>query len=399
MHWLQQSKVPRLFADDGAEQKFRQGLEAVGAGSATNVRTVAFDGIDPGRIGEALGCMRAGIPVLLASRSWGTWTWREVERLAEVAVDPGSVLIRTGGSSGQAKFAIHTLESLEAAALQLCKRLGGGPVSSVVELPLQHVSGWMPILRALVSGGRLGLPGQSNDLPGTVCRSVVPTTLFRAFGDEGRLAELRAANRVFAGAAPFSDDLLARARREKIRLSPVYGMTETAAMVALQDPEEFLDGAGLSLRPFGVNEVQVEETGEIRIRTPQLFSGYWGREAVSKEGGWWRTGDLGERDGGAFRPLGRMGRFVDSGGETVSLERVEEAVRTIGGIEDFWLGTLPDEEWGARLVLFLVSRHECDWRKELKSRLDPGEVPAEIRVVEKLPRTAAGKIDPDRLFG
>ncbi len=405
MHLRAHLEENRLFADDEAERNFRCGLEAAkarcrSAEGPMAVRPVVFDGIDPWQVGEALASLLTGEPVLLASRKWGSWTWSEVERLSAIPLEPGSVVIRTGGSTGEAKFAVHTWESLHFAAVQIWKRIRERPLSAVLDLPLHHVSGWMPVLRALVSGGRLFLAVERRDPCRLLCRSVVPTTLHRALRDKDRLAALKATDLVFAGAAPFGEALLDRARREEIRLMLVYGMTETAGMIGLQSLEDFWREGPPVMHPIGINAVAVADDGEIWVRSLQLFSGYWGRGPVVTEKGWWRTGDLGEwGEEGGFRPIGRKGRFVESGGETISMERVERVISRLPGVEDFWLGAVPDAEWGTRLILYLVSGRQADWKSELKQCLDPGEVPGEVRVVERIPRTVSGKVDPDRLFG
>jgi len=393
----------RLFASDAAEHAFRAGLsdeaDKTASEDAISIRSVTFDGIDPVAVGRALASLRTGAPLLLASKSWGSWTWSRVRKLERLGLAPGSIVIRTGGSTGEAKFAVHTWETLATASAQLQSHLGDKPLSAVIDLPFHHVSGWMTVMRALCSGGLLSLPGENFELPGLLCRSVVPTTLFRALEDRRKLKALQRADLVFGGGAAFDKGLLDQARAGRIRLRLVYGMTETAAMIALQDGENFAKGEPPSLRPIGTNAVRVDDQGEILVRSPQLCQGYWGSEALADADGWWRTGDIGEETAeGGFRPSGRKGRYLTSGGETVSLERVEKIVAELEGVEDFWLGTMPDGEWGKRLVLFLVSRRPADWREELKRRLDPGEVPAEVRLVPRIPRGAAGKVDPDLLF-
>lgn len=115
---------------------------------------------------------------------------------------------------------------------------------------------------------------------------------------------------------------------------------------------------------------------------------------------WWATGDLGEEVApGEIRPIGRIGRQVATGGETVSLEKIERAAAGLAGVRDAWDCAVPDAEWGNRILLFLAADRERDWRGKLKERLDPPEVPAEVRMVETVPRSDLGKVDPDRLFG
>lgn len=396
-----------LFGEPEAEEEFRRGLgEGLRDGSAESRGNepveIVFGERAPEAIGRVLASLWTRRPVLLASPDWGEWSWGAVRRHAPQGVAPGSVLVRTGGSSGEPKFAVHDWSTLEAAARQLWEHLGREPLSASLELPLYHVSGWMPVLRAAVSGGRLAArPGRTflERLPGTKTASVVPTTLFRGLRNDDKLAEWEAADRIFAGGAPFSEGLLAEARRRRLPLSPAYGLTETAAMVALQDPDEFLGGGEVEWKTFGENRFHLAADGRLLVRSPQLFRGYWGGDPVER-GAWWETGDHAvPGPNGGFRPTGRIGRFVSSGGETVSLDKVEAAVRRLEGVEDAWAGAWADLEWGQRVILAVVAAEDRDWREELRGVLDPHELPALVRHVREIPRTAAGKVDPDRLFG
>ncbi|MFP4351585.1 MAG: AMP-binding protein [Puniceicoccaceae bacterium] len=394
-----------LFADPKEEEVFRRSLRKwirADGGAVSSVRVVVFDGPAPVRAGEVLAAVWSRRPVLLASAGWGRWTWDAFRRAIETGgLPPGTVLFRTGGSSGEPKFALHDWETLETAARSLRSRLGGRPLSSGLDLPLHHVGGWMPVIRAAVSGGRVAAADRSapGALPGLRVASVVPTTLYRILSDEDRTERLRAgADLILAGGAAFPDDLLAAARSRGLPLSLVYGMTETAGLVAMQEPADFLSGEPPSVRPFGANRIRIVGGNEIRIESPQLFRGYLG--GPRRTGGGWRTGDAGrEAGGGRFVVEGRLGRFASTGGETVSLGRIEEAARSLPEVGDAWAAAVPDPEWGSRILLFVASRARRDWRRELRARLDPPEIPAEIRTVPEIPRSGAGKVDPDRLFG
>lgn len=405
MSLKEQLESEPLFADAQAEEVFRRSLRRSirgDGGEVSSVREVVFDGPDPARIGEVLASVWSRRPVLLASGGWGRWTWDAFRRaLGTGGLPPGTILFRTGGSSGEPKFAVHDWKTLESAALSLRHRLGDRPLSAPLDLPLHHVSGWMPVIRAAVSGGRIAAEDRSDlrDLPGLRVASVVPTTLYRSLAAGGRAERLRAeADLILAGGAAFADDLLAAARSRGLPLSLVYGMTETAGLIAMQESADFLAGEPPSVRPFGGNRIRIVEGNEIRIDSPQLFRGYLGRARRTGDG--WRTGDVGRADGrGNFIVEGRLGRFASTGGETVSLGRIEEAAGSLPEVTDAWAVATPDPEWGSRIILFLASRASRDWRRELRGRLDPPEIPADIRVVPEIPRSGAGKVDPDRLFG
>ena len=273
-------------------------------------------------------------------------------------------------------------------------------MSACLELPLFHISGLMPVVRALVSGGVLFDDYQDvgEDNYGMRFGSVVPTTLYRALEDPRRCEFLRGLDCVYGGGAAFSDDLLVRARALGIPLGLVYGMTETGAMVAVQRPSDFLKGESAAVDHIPGNQISVASDGEIFIDSDQLFYGYWG--ADPRAAGPWATGDLGQIDErGRLRVLGRKGRFVNSGGETISLERIELAGTRLDGVTDAFAMSVLDPEWGDRVHLFLeTSDSNRDWRALLKRDLDGPEVPAVVKVLQKIPRNAAGKVDTDKIL-
>ncbi len=394
----------RLFSENESEDRFRKSLqrEILACERFTgNIREVIVGDSAPESAAAILASLFTKVPILLASQAWGQRTWGAFAKLREEKVPDGAVLIRTGGSSGEPKFAIHTWDSLQAAALQLWVHLGRVPLSSGMDLPLYHVSGLMPIFRAVVSGGLIECEYSATcgELPGMCLVSHVPTTLYRAIGDPHKLGLLQRADRVFAGGARFSPELLAAARNAHISLSLVYGMTETAGMIAMQEPSAFLAGEEPKVSAFQKNRITVDQSGEIWAESPQLFQGYLGQPRRTKSP--WETGDLGKIDHqGNLSVLGRKGRFASSGGETVSLEKVEKAARSLYGVLDSYAAAIPDSEWGERVLLIVAAMEagDRDWMKELKAILDPHEIPVKVQIRAEIPRNRLGKVDSDRLF-
>jgi len=358
----------------------------------------------PEEVGKVLGALIVGVPVLLSSKRWGGLSRSALaQSLDREELPAESLIFRTGGSSGGPKFAVHSWQTLSAAAFNLRNHLKEMPISASLNLPLFHVSGWMPVVRALLSGGCLSPVGDFGEwekkMPGLRVASVVPTTLHRALRDSKMRDYLRGLDFVFAGGAAFSEELRQSAKREKIRLSLVYGMTETAGMIAMQDPEVFLEGAEPRLSVLQGSRVIVAESGEILVSSDQLFHRYLG--GSPRTGDFWKSGDCGDLDcSGKLCVRGRLGRFATSGGETVSLERVEAAGLALPRVTEAYAVARPDKEWGERVILFLATEiaQKRDLREELRSHLDPPEVPAEIRVVARIPRNEVGKVDFDQLF-
>ena len=121
-------------------------------------------------------------------------------------------------------------------------------------------------------------------------------------------------------------------------------------------------------------------------------------------GGWLATGDAGWLDGaGRLHVHGRMSDMIITGGENVWPGPVEAALRTLPGVADVAVAGRPDPEWGQRVVAWVVPADLADpptlgdLRDRVAERVAPFAAPRQLDLVEQLPRTALGKVQPDRL--
>jgi long-chain acyl-CoA synthetase len=116
-----------------------------------------------------------------------------------------------------------------------------------------------------------------------------------------------------------------------VNVCEMYGQTETAGGIIAGQRGPFPRPGDVGTVPEGF-EVRLAEDGEILVRSPDLFEGYWNNpeasEAVLGTDGWMRTGDVGEWRDGALRLIDRARDFlVTSGGKTVSPSFIENALR------------------------------------------------------------------------
>ena len=156
------------------------------------------------------------------------------------AAERGWLMIPSGGAGGGLKFARHDGWTIAAAVDGFCRHFGMERVNSVCVLPLHHVSGFMAWMRSALTGGRSSRgPGRTprrGAFPPTCRRTAAfrwcPTQLQRLLASDGAVAWLRRFRIVFLGGGPAWDGLLDEAARLELPLSPSYGATETAAMVA-----------------------------------------------------------------------------------------------------------------------------------------------------------------------
>ncbi len=190
-----------------------------------------------------------------------------------------------------------------------------------------------------------------------------------------------------------------------------YGMTELGMVLSNPLHGERLPGRvgeplpGVEVRLIDEDEniIRGEGTGEIVVSGRNVFLEYWRRPEATKEafveGGWFRTGDIAERDTrGVYRILGRSSvDIIKSGGYKISALEVEEVLREHPDIEECAVVGVEDEEWGERVCAALVlcpqKRISTDSLREwCKERIAPYKAPTRVLTVNELPRNQMGKV-------
>jgi len=307
--------------------------------------------------------------IFLADPAWGP---RERSALAELAgaepisPGPGWLMVPSGGTSGGLKFARHDEGTISAAVRGFCGHFGIERVNSMGVLPLCHVSGLMSWMRAALTGGQF-VPWdwkrlEAGEFPAVPVSpetgrgpregwylSLVPTQLQRLLSPAAPAAAdaikwLRAFDAVFLGGGPVWPELTDAAAAASIPISLVYGMTETAAMVAAQRPAEFLAGDRSSGSPMPHARIELTASGLVRVSGESVFRGYHPGWSDSRE---ITTEDLGSIDErGRLRILGRCDAVIITGGKKVDPLEVEAALRATGEFSDIAVVGLPDPEWG-----------------------------------------------------
>ena len=285
----------------------------------------------------------------------------------------------TSGTTGTPRGVVLTHGAVQASALATSSRLA---VSTddvwLACLPLSHVGGLSVVTRALASDTRLIVQdGFDADAviaagrQGATLVSLVATALQRI--DPSLFRQI-----VLGGSRP-PDEL-------PDNVVTTYGMTETGSGVVY-------DG-----RPLDGVEVRVEPDGEIFLRCPMLLRCY--RDGTSPlVDGWFPTGDLGEvRDDGSLSVFGRRGDLIITGGENVWPAAVEAVLSAHPGVAEIAVAGEPDEEWGQRVVAWIVANDSADAPTLASIRSMAAESlpmymgPKEIRLVESLPTTSSGKV-------
>jgi acyl-CoA synthetase (AMP-forming)/AMP-acid ligase II len=149
-------------------------------------------------------------------------------------------------------------------------------------------------------------------------------------------------------------------------------------------------------------EAAIGETGELTMRGPTLFSGYWGAPEATREsfrGGWYRSGDMFRRRAdGRLDYVDRRKYLIKSGGENIYPAEIERVVMQHPGISDAVAVRRRDERWGEVPVVVAVARDRAPPPEELlalcREQLAPFKRPKAVIYVapEQLPRNNTGKV-------
>ena len=312
---------------------------------------------------------------------------RPLPLLAEAALPSGSgFVIASGGSTGGQGVCLQPTANLDASAQATAgwlQRIGINPRRSVLlnPLPLHHISGLMPWWRSRVWGAqhvplepswlkqpellseRMGSFGDAADVPRLL--SLVPTQLIRLMEDPDGLACLKRCAVIWVGGAGLASAQWAVARGHRLNLAPCYGATETAAMVTALPPQDFLEGMEGCGDALGDVELRLDVDGGLMVRTQRLAAGRWNGDPAAApvvlrdRDGWWRSGDLARwlpgqgAKGRSLQLIGRRDAVINSGGETLFLESLEERMGALFAglpVQSLLLVGVPDVTWGEKLV-------------------------------------------------
>jgi acyl-CoA synthetase (AMP-forming)/AMP-acid ligase II len=272
-------------------------------------------------------------------------------------------------------------------------------------LPLFHQHGLSGVHTALIGGGTTRV--LSRFAPGPLVAALrgasvlfgVPT-MYQALLDHGvTVPGLRLA---VCGSAPLSPALADRLP-EVLGMLPLvrYGTTETGLNVS-----NLIDAprAGTIGVPLPGVEVRLAGDGEIQLRGPQVFGGYWHDAAVTGTtepaftgDGWFRTGDIGALHDGHLMIKGRSKEMIITGGLNVYPREVELALESHPAVLEAAVAGRPHEHWGEQVTAWVVLREgysfdEAGLIGHTRTLLAPYKCPKQVYRLNELPRNSLGKI-------
>ncbi|MDR4306301.1 acyl-[ACP]--phospholipid O-acyltransferase [Chelatococcus sambhunathii] len=330
--------------------------------------------------------------------------------------DAPAAILFTSGSEGAPKGVVLTHRNLLSNVAQVASGIDFGPADKVFNaLPVFHAFGLTGgLLLPLVSAVRVFLypsPLHYRIIPemvyGTNATAMFGTDTFLAgYARAAHPYDFRSLRLVVAGAEPVKAETR-RVWLEKfgLRVLEGYGITEAAPVVAVNTPMFNRSGSVGRLLPGVEHRLDpvpgIEEGGRLSIRGPNVMAGYLKADAPGvlqpPEDGWHDTGDIVAIDEEGFVSIkGRAKRFAKIAGEMVSLGAVETVVSRRWPETAHAATTAPDPRKGERVVLVTTDASIDRGQLQVAFReagLPDLAVPAEIRVVDRIPLLGSGKTD------
>jgi len=324
--------------------------------------------------------------------------------------DDPLLLIYTSGTTGKPKGALLTHANCFWTNLSFDLATGLSAEDVVLQvLPQFHCGGWnvQPLLawwkgaRVVIERGfdaarALELIEQRRV---TTMMGVPANYLLMAHEPAFAETDLSSLRLAVVGGAPMPVPLLDTWAERGVEIVQGYGLTEAAPNVLCLPPEDARRKAGSAGRPYPYVECRLSEEGELLVRGPNVFPGYWRNPeatAAAFRDGWLKTGDLAERDDeGDYWIRGRLQELVVSGGENVYPAEIEAVLNDHPGVVEAAVIGVPDERWGEVCAAFVVLRAAVggdELAEHCRTRLARFKVPKSFHVVDELPRNSLGKV-------
>lgn len=350
----------------------------------------------------------------------------DTEPVAEVGSQDEALMMYTSGTTGLPKGAVLTHGNVCWDAVSYLTYMAPGPSDVLlVGMPMNHVSGLHIQTSAFLIRGlplvimRQWEPQEACELIQRyrITAATILVTPLQQLLDFPNLSDydLTSLRLVFTAAAKYTRELPIRTMSQLSvdRVLFGYGLTEAAPLVSVTE----LSGEMLALEntlgfPVWYTDVRIVdehdqqvpegEIGEIVIRGPNVFKGYYKRAEVNSEvlrGGWLHTGDLGYlRDNFLFF-VDRSKDMIKSGGLNVYSLEVEMGLLAanpeLAGVS---VVGVPDEKWGEAVVAFAVRRPGAKGpsAEELvanaRQHLAGFKLPKQVYFVDELPTNVSGKV-------
>jgi len=297
----------------------------------------------------------------------------------------------TGGSTGKPKTWSKSARNLLSEAVYLADKFGVSPEDRfLATVPPYHIYGLLHsvLIPFIASAGVIDetpvFPLETalaiKDRAATILISI--PLHFRALTDQNiSRACLRLA--VSSGAMLPKEDAGSFFRQTGVQLVEIYGSTETG-------------GIATRCRAKGENYFTTFNVVDWKIKHERLFirSEFVSAEIENDANGFFKTGDrVVSHADDSFMLLGRADGIVKVGGKRVDLEDIKETLKKIKAVRDAAVISMPGRRGRDNIIVAVIEGNTTaeEIRQNLADKLEPCAMPRRIRIVSKLPVTAAGK--------
>jgi len=352
----------------------------------------------------------------------------DVHDIAAKQPDDLAAILYTSGTTGRSKGAMLTHGNLLSNARVLKDYWGWRPGDVLIHaLPIFHVHGLFVALHgALLNGSKMIWLARFDPklviekLPQATVFMGVPTLYVRMLAEPGLGKEAVRNMRLFiSGSAPLLVETFNEWKeRTGHTILERYGMSETIMLTSNPfDPKQGerrggtvgfpLPGVGVRVRGDDGQELAAGEIGNIQVRGPNVFKGYWQMPEKTREefteDGWFKTGDVGKIDKlGYVTIVGRSKDLIISGGYNVYPAEIEGYINEMPGVAESALVGVPHPDFGEVGVAVVIPKPgaRIDGERivaQLKSQLANFKIPKRCFVVDELPRNTMGKVQKNLL--
>jgi acyl-CoA synthetase (AMP-forming)/AMP-acid ligase II len=358
---------------------------------------------------------------------------------APIASDDEAIIIYTSGTTGKPKGCLLTHGNLIANAQQISEWMGFGPDDRLLTvMPLFHMNAVsVTTMTALYAGGSTVVAPKFS---ASRFWEIIEKYQITSFGSVATMLSMLLAKGCQGSAAggqnERSDNLEASDRRQmhtSLRFAmcgsapvpaevlknfeetfgvPViegYGLSESTCRSTFNPPNENRRPGSCGL-PIGNemrvvddegNEVPYGTLGEIVLRGPNIFKGYFKNEEATAEafrGGWFHTGDIGYRDSeGFFYIADRKSDMIIRGGENIYPREIDDLLYTHPAVAHAAVIGVPDELYGEEVAAFVVLKDGMTATSEeitdfCKAHLADYKCPKTVHFVDDIPKGPTGKL-------
>ncbi|MGL4234114.1 MAG: malonate--CoA ligase, partial [Casimicrobium sp.] len=352
--------------------------------------------------------------------------------IAERNANDLAAILYTSGTTGRSKGAMLSHRNLLSNANTLVDYWEWSSRDVLIHaLPIFHVHGLFVASHCALLAGAKIIWFSKFDAKAVIAQlnratvfMGVPTLYVRLLAESTLTKATCGSMRLFiAGSAPLLLETF-NAFRERTghTILERYGMSETVMLTSNPyrtnsgEPSSGRRGGTVGFALPGVSvrvsndrgeRCAIEEIGNIEVRGPNVFSGYWRMPEKTKEeftgDGWFKTGDVGKLDAhGYFTIVGRSKDLIISGGYNVYPAEIEGYINEMPGVAESAVIGVPHPDFGEAVVAVAVAKNGMTLDANtmvsaLKSNIANFKVPKRLFVVNELPRNAMGKVQKNLL--